>query len=262
MGFAFALMGLALALFLATIAMIEVGHRAYFRREAAHLEPGGSAEAGLLAVEGAIFTLLGLMLAFTFSGAAERFTVRKQLVAQEANDIGTAWLRIELLPAVERPVLQAMVREYVDARIDSYRLEIDDPRTAAARERAAGLQDAIWLAAVEACPRASAATACSLLLGSVNDMINTTTTRRVATWIHPPAPVYAMLLGLVLSAGLLTGYGMAPSHERNWLHRVLFAAGITVAVYVTLDMEYPRLGLIRMDAVDQLLVDVRRGLDR
>src|SRR6185369_11884510 len=65
-------------------------------------DPGG-ALSGLGPIEGAIFGLMGLILAFTFSGAAERFDLRKHLIIEEANAIGTAYLRVDLLPPAAQP---------------------------------------------------------------------------------------------------------------------------------------------------------------
>ena len=78
------------------------------------------ARAGLGAVDGAVFALLGLMIAFTFSGAASRLEVRRQLIVQEANAIGTAYLRLDLLPPGAQPGLREDFRQYVDARLAVY----------------------------------------------------------------------------------------------------------------------------------------------
>src|SRR6185369_7365193 len=81
-------------------------------------KPGG--KVGLGAIEGAIFALLGLLIAFTFSGAAARFENRRHLIVEEANDIGTAYLRITLLPAETQPEIRDLFRRYVDARLSVY----------------------------------------------------------------------------------------------------------------------------------------------
>src|SRR5215472_9861172 len=79
------------------------------------------AKQGLGIIEGAMFTLLGLLVAFTFSGAAERFEGRRHLIVEEANDIGTAYLRVDLLPADAQPEIRDLFRRYVDSRIETYR---------------------------------------------------------------------------------------------------------------------------------------------
>jgi hypothetical protein len=84
----------------------------------------------------------------------------------------------------------------------------------------------------------------------------------MATLMHPPAVVFMMLFGLALAASLLAGYGMTGSKVRSWFHMVGFALVVAVSVYVILDLEYPRLGLIRVDALDQALVDLRESMNR
>jgi hypothetical protein len=95
-----------------------------------------------------------------------------------------------------------------------------------------------------------------LLLPALNAMGDIMTARTLATRMHPPTIIFVMLVGLALASALLAGYGMvgAPSHP--WLHMLAFATVIAVAVYVILDLEFPRLGLIRFDAFDQALEDL------
>jgi hypothetical protein len=69
-----------------------------------------------------------------------------------------------------------------------------------------------------------------------------------------------MLFGLALAGALLAGYGMAGGRARSWLHMVGFAAVLAGAVYVIIDLEYPRLGLIRVDAFDKALVELRDSM--
>jgi len=76
---------------------------------------------GLGAIEEALFSLFGLLIAFTFSGSASRFDSRRQLLAEEINDIGTAYLRLDLLPAGVQPALHGLFHDYVDSRLAVYR---------------------------------------------------------------------------------------------------------------------------------------------
>ena len=99
----------------------------------------------------------------------------------------------------------------------------------------------------------------TLVLPAANDMIDITTTRNMARQMHPPPAIFAMLGVLVLVSSLLAGYGMASSGARNWLHMLIFAAMMSMAVYVILDLEFPRFGLIRVNASDQVLIDLRQS---
>ena len=77
---------------------------------------------------------------------------------------------------------------------------------------------------------------------------------------HPPVIIFGMLMVMALVTALLVGYQMAGLEKRSWLHVVLFIITISLTCYVILDIEYPRIGLIRMDATDVILKDLREGM--
>ena len=244
-------------MFLGMLALLEVGRRMGVRQLASDPETVKSRGG---AVEGAVFGLMALLIAFTFSGAAARFDVRRELVVEEANDIGTAWLRLDLLPVTAQPPLREKCREYVDARLAFY-AKLPEVATAQAElARGTALQTEIWQGAVAACRDSGSSPATMLLLPALNQMIDITTTRTAAVRTHPPLVIYAMLGLLVLAGSLLAGYGLATGRTRNWFHASAFAVIMTLAIYVILDFEFPRLGLIRLNAFDQVLVDVRASM--
>jgi hypothetical protein len=248
----------ALGLFLGMLMLLEVGRRIGVRRLAE--DPEG-AEAGVGTVEGAVLALLGLLIAFTFSGAASRFDTRRQLIIEETNDIGTAYLRLDLLPVDAQPGLREKFRGYVETRLEVYRKL---PDIAAAKEemaKANRLQVEIWRQSVAASRAQGASEAAPLLLlPALNAMIDITTTRTMAAQIHPPMIIFALLFGLALTSSLLLGYGMAGSKARNWLHMLGLSFVMAVSIYVILDIEYPRLGFIRVDDFDQALVELRESM--
>ena len=207
-----------------------------------------------------MFGLLGLLIAFTFSGAAARFDARRHLVVEEANAIGTAYLRLDVLLPDAQTALRDKFRRYVDARLDAYRKLPDLEAAKEGLARATVLQGEIWGEAVAASRAASPQPATMLLLPALNAMIDITTTRTMAAQMHPPAVIFAMLILLALTGALLAGVGMGGGKDRSWVHMVGFAAAMAVAVYVILDIEYPRLGLIRVDAMDQVLVELRESM--
>lgn len=254
MDYALTAVSTTLALFFGMLFFLEVGRRIGNHRLASDAE---GARIGTGAIEGAVFALLGLLIAFTFSGAASRFDVRRNLVVEEANAIGTAYLRLDLLPADAQPALRDLFRRYVDSRLEVYRKLPDIEAAKVELVRSAGLQGEIWNQAVAAGRLDGAPPpATMLLLPALNQMIDITATRTMAAQLHPPVVIFALLFGLALAGALLAGYGMAGGKSRNWLHMIGFAAVMAVAVYVIIDIEYPRLGLIRVDAFDQTLVDL------
>jgi hypothetical protein len=91
-------------------------------------------------------------------------------------------------------------------------------------------------------------------------MIDITTTRSMALQTHPPGIIYALLFSLALMCSLLGGYGMSVGRNRSWLHIISFTVMTIIVIYVIMDIEYPRAGLIRLHAFDQALIDVRERM--
>ena len=238
--------------------MIEAGRRFGIYRKKSDPD---TADAGISTVDGAIYGLLGLVIAFTFSGAATRFDHRRDLVTQEANAIGTAFLRVDLLPPAMQPAIKQDFRDYLDARLAFYRAIPDDPEgLRVAQSKYTALQEKIWSESVAGCKEAGSPATTSLVLSSLNDMIDITTTRAVAAEMHPPWVIFLALLALALTGAFLAGYGTAGAKKRNWAHMFIFAGVMSLAIYMILDLEFPRLGLIRVNAIDHVLQDTRNTM--
>jgi hypothetical protein len=223
-------------------------------------DPEGLAR-GIGAAEAAVFGLLGLLLAFSFSGAASRFEDRRHLVTAEANAIGTAYLRLDLLSPDAQPELKELFRDYVDTRLSSYRDVADMEATLASLADDATIQSEIWTRAIAETTRPGMPTPpAMLLLPALNEMIDITTTRVMATRNHPPLVVFIMLAALAIVGALLVGYGTSVNKQRSWLHTLAFAVMLAMTTYVIIDLEFPRLGLIRVDVADQVLSDLRASM--
>lgn len=248
---------LSLLVFNGLLACIEFGFRLGRRDVVKHPE---QTHDGIGAIEAAVFALLGLLLAFSLSGASGRLDNRRQLIIEEANAIGTAYLRLDLLPPAEQPTMRLLFRDYLDARLSVYALIADLPASREALARATALQRDIWIQAVSL-SRVSADPATELLLlPAINDMIDITTTRTIALNTHLPAPIVLLLIGMALLSGLVAGYAMARRTRRSWLHMILYAGLVAVTLYVALDVEYPRSGVIRLDAADRALYELRDSI--
>jgi hypothetical protein len=236
----------AFLLFPAMILLLELGRRLRRRRAAADSSS---------AIEGAIFGLFGLLLAFTFSGAISRFDTHRLLLTEEASKIGTAYLRLDLLPSQAQPGLRQLFRNYTTSRLrlfDSVGPEIT-PETAQ-------FQRAIWQqATVAATSQGANPDATKLLLPAINDMMDVTTTRQNAFNMHPPTVVFWLLFLFSGGSALIAGYSMKPG-PHNWMYSVALAVAVTLTVYTILDVEYPRRGLIRLGHMDQALISLRDSM--
>jgi hypothetical protein len=235
----------------------EIGRRIGLRRQAE--DPDG-ARAGVSAVEGAVFALFGLLIAFTFTSAASRYEARRDMLVQHANAIGTAWLRLDLLPGDVQPALRRDFRLYMDLVIKLPRLAGNPQAIDQGMVQAGKLQDNIWNLAETAASRDSRPFVATLVLPALNDMFDLGASRYAAGKYHASPVIVAFLLVLSVLASLLVGHGMASSRHRNWLHMIIFAALVTLTLFVIIDLELPRHGLIGMEKFDRILIDLRQSM--
>jgi hypothetical protein len=237
-------------LFLGMIAMQIAGHRYGVRRGGDELF--GSSE-GTAAVEAALYALLGLFVAFTFSGASDRLEARRQLIVEESNAIGTAYLRLDLLPEADQPLIRVEMRRYLESRLMFYDRLLDFRAAAEERERADRIQQQIWTHALTAAASAPDTRATLLVLPSLNAMFDAASKRYAALRMHLPVAIFVQLLLIALCCGFFAGIGMSKRKRPSYLHMVMFAGVIAVTAYVILNLEYPRVGFGRLQALDVVL---------
>jgi hypothetical protein len=250
--------GSAVLLFGAMILLQELGWRIGKRKRAAR---GDETNGGNALLDTAVFGLLGLLLGFTFSSAAGRFDHRRELVGRVVNASGTAWQRIDLLPPQSQDSVRAPFRRYLDALLASYTATNVEPVDYYREPPAAGQAAAeTWSRAVKACLTPEGEQARMLLLPALNDMFGAVENERLARRIHPPFVVFGTLGLTALAAALLAGIAAATAARRDWVHRIGVAATIALAVYVIVELEYPRLGLVQVDSMDQALGQLRATL--
>jgi hypothetical protein len=207
-------------------------------------------------IEGAIFALFGLLLAFTFSGAIGRYDIHRQLVVEESNDIGTAYLRLDLLPNAAQPALRQLFRDYVVSRQHLYDI-VSEEVSPASRQ----LQKDIWQKSLVAASSPGASPdALKLLVPSLNAMIDITAARQNAFNMHPPAVVFLLLFVFSAGVAFLAGYSMT-AQGRSWFHMFAFSLAVMLTIYATLEVEYPRQGLIRLTDTDKVLIDLQNSMN-
>jgi hypothetical protein len=256
--------GIALLIFGGSLILLSIGRqigRRYLARQ------GTESMAGLNAVEGAVFALMGLLLAFAISGALQRFDERRALILQEASAIATAGDRLQLLDASAQQELKPLLVAYAEARLAIYKAPIEfsvTDETAVyspeAVQAAAQARQALWKAAAARCPFGISNTGCVLALPALSAMFEAALLRRGGNERHPPRAIYIMLFGLALGASLLAGFSMAAAKSQSPVHMLTFATALAVTLYIVTDIEFPRMGLIRVDHFDHFLEDVIRVL--
>ena len=247
----------SIGLFLGILVCLQIGYR--IGRRSSEEQPQSSHE-GIGVIEAAVFALLGLLLGFSFAGGTSRLDAKRQLIVEEANAIGSAYLRVGLLPIDQQPEMRRLFRQYLDARLAVYDRLPDLQASQRELVRVGEIQQDIWSHAISASRNDPSQNVARLLLPALNQMIDVTTTRTIAMHTQLPLLIFTLLAGVALVSGLLAGYAMAKRKSRSWLHMMLYATVIAVTIYTVLDLEYPRFGLIRLNAADQALLQLRDSI--
>jgi hypothetical protein len=207
-------------------------------------------------IQGAILALLGLLLGFSFSGAMSRFSARQDIIVAEANAVGTAFLRADLFPDPHRGAIRSLLREYTDARLELF-ARVDADESAAVLSRLASLQGRLWAAAVAAAREKPEFTIA--LLNPVNEVIDLLAVRNAAAERHLPGVVFGSIVACAMTSLALVGFAIARSDRRLRASGVVLGVLIAATLWITLDLDYPRAGLIRI--TDSPLRELRAGLE-
>ncbi len=235
---------IAFGLLAGLICSLEAGYR--LGRKAAH--EGESPTSGQVgAIQGAILGLLGLLLGFSFSGAASRFLEKQDLILQEANAIGTVYLRADLLDEPYASQIRSTLADYVRHRLDaSKRLgaSSDAQPLAALESDVAKFHAQLWAAARDGVRAKPATTA--VVLDAVNLVIDLHTTRVTAGQKRLPGFVLALLVLCSMLGMAAIGYGCGLAGRRDLPMTLSLVILFAAALWTTIDLDYPRAGLIRL----------------
>lgn len=220
---------------------------------------GDEASTGIGAADGAVFALLGLLLAFCFSQAYSRLTARREMIVREANAIGTAYLRLDLLPADSQADIRAQFREYIRTRLELWDHIGDRVAIPGILSKQSTQQGDIWKSALRATEKDHAAR--MLLIPALNEMIDVTTIRLALARSHPPPVIFGLLVALTILCGGLIGSGMGKSRHIPWAHVLTFAVVSSMTIFVIIDAEYPQYGFITLDRAHELLRAVEQSMN-
>jgi hypothetical protein len=211
-------------------------------------------------IQASILGLLALLLGFTFSMSMQRFDNRSMALIDEANAIGTATLRIQLLPEQYQADAERLFRDYVGQRVDIG--QIDLTKTAD-RERyndeIIRLQNELWalaIAATEADPRPVTTGA---FVNALNQVIDSQGKRNALLQMQVPEVVLILLFLVFISSGGIMGYSAGLTGERMFAPIVLVSLLITMIVFLIIDLDRPKRGLIQVD--QSVMVELRQSLD-
>lgn len=214
--------------------------------------------AQLAVLQAAMMGLLGLLLAFSFAMAESRFETRQTLVVDEANAIGTASLRAQLLPEPWRGEVQKLLRNYVDERLAYYEAGTDRKKLDDANARAKEAQKELWAQAVAAAAAAPTPIT-ALFIASLNNVIDLHEKRDAARRNHAPGIVLYLLFFVAIVSMGLAGFGCGLGNRRAAPIILATAVLIALVILVIMDLDRPRRGIIEVN--QQSMINLRASLE-
>ena len=191
----------------------------------------------------ATLTLLGLILGFSFSMAISRYDNRKNLEEEEANAIGTEYLRADLLPAADAARIKGLLKSYVEQRISFYTTrDLEEYRQIVLRT--AKIQGELW-SAVQAPALAQPTPLSALVVAGMNDVLNSQGYTQAAWWNRIPHTAWGLMMAIAICCNVLIGYGL---HNVKSERKLLLVLPLVVSITFMLiaDIDSPRGGLIRL----------------
>jgi len=245
------------SLFLATVAIVvlsvEAGYRlGGYRRRRSDQEK----DAPVGAIVASTLGLLAFMLAFTFSLSATRFDARRMVVVEEANAIGTTYLRAGLLPQPHGAQIRKLLREYVDSRL----LAIQPGNTAQAIVMSADLQRDLWSQATAVSDQDSRSIVTGMFVQSLNEVIDLHSKRvMLALRNRVPELVWIALYFITIVSMSTLGYQEGLAGSRRSLAVLALALTFSAVMLLVADLDRPQEGMLRVG--QRSMIDLKDSLD-
>jgi len=215
-----------------------------------------TAKSQITTFQGAILGLLALLLAFTMSMALSRFEARKDMVLEESNAIGTAYLRAQLLPEPEKTEISRLLRQYVVVRLEAARTgNLQNAIT-----KSEDLHDRLWLQAVAVGKKAPQPFPTGLFVQSLNEVIDIHSKRLKAVTDHVPTSILLLLFTAAIFGMGAVGYGCGLGNSRHVISRLAMAVLITGVMLAIIDIDQPQRGLIKVS--QQSMMSLRDSINK
>ena len=190
--------------------------------------------------------LVAFLIGFAFSGAASRFINRQDVIVQEANALGTAYLRADTVAEPQRGELKAVLKDYTTDRVTLLsRAGRDQIEPLLAR--VSGLHERMWRSAINATQ--GNAPLMTVVLPPLNEIIDLHSTHLAMARRHLPVPIMAVLLGTAAITVGMIGFGNGRVGRRFPLLDAVYGVALAAALWMTIDLDYPSIGLIRVSNV-------------
>jgi len=212
--------------------------------------------------EGSVFAILGLLIAFTFSGAYDRYEARKMHIIDEANAYSTAYTHLKMLAPETQPALRQLLKNYLDQRLIIYKNIPHIFKVKDEIKKADVLEEQIWDNALQAMKITNISVTTEMLVPALSDMFDKANKGYYMALVHSPPFVFLLLISLAVLGAFLTGYSVSENKKNHSIHIVSFIVISTLTIFLIINLELPRIGIIRIDKFDKILIDVRAKWDQ
>jgi hypothetical protein len=197
-------------------------------------------------VQGAAFTILALLLGFSFALGLGRYDARRATLVRESAALGTTFLRAKLLDAKTAAAARSDLRRYGAQRIAFAQADAQPEQRAAAQEKSLEIQRDLWSLTTRAAREDPHSTMVPLFVTSLNDTIALSTEEAAVLGSHIPDVVIIWILLIAFIASAMMGYGFGRRGQRAIVFKVLFAIVLALALGLVIDLDRPQRGLIRV----------------
>lgn len=232
----------ALSLLAILLAFHEIGFRIGRRRETADEDYRRRVDM----IRNAVLALVTFLVGFSFAAAGSRYIDRQDMIVKEANAIGTAWLRATLLPEPHRGQLQAELRQYTVDRLEIYGT-YDQARLLRLIDKSGTSHGRMWRAGTAGA--ADDRQLALLVLPPLNDVIDIHSEHLSAARRHIPVVILVVIVVLAAIGMALIGYDNGLVRKRYFLLSGAFAVVSAASLWMTVDLDWPRHGLMQISAV-------------
>ncbi len=203
---------------------------------------GGKESEEFNLILGATLTLLGLIVGFAFSMAVGRYDQRKGYEEEEANAIGTEYVRVDLLSPADADKLHVMLKRYLDRRIVFFQTR-DRNELEQVHQEVVGLQDKMWSTVVSAA-QAQPTPITALVVAGMNDVLNRQGYTQAAWWNRIPVAAWALMGTIAICCNFLIGFAVRETGSRRPLF--VLPLVLSIAFMLLADLDSPRGGIIRV----------------
>jgi hypothetical protein len=206
------------------------------------------------AIVAAILGLPAFLIAFTFGMGASRFEARRGLVLDEANAIGTTYLRAALVPEPHRKEIRSLLRDYVDVRLQG----VEPGMAAQAVARSEELQAQLWTQAVSVAEK-NPTPITGLFIQSLNDVFDLHAKRvTMALRNRIPGTIWGALYFTVILAMVGVGYYEGLLSRTRTLETLVLVAVFSGVLWLLADLDRPQEGLLKVS--QQAMIDLRNSM--